>query len=200
MSSRNYEEIGYGHHLDLLIILHDLLCVSNPMRIGCRAKSINFKVHLPYVWDRAWLVSLDENAPKHVSIPGAMEVKFYESNDTVGQKHLDMNLVNKQSTQWWASALTCQKKKWVCDAQTSTWVRVGVLVLRNLGRWLQRPIRELQFGKNTWWAIWWCVCSPPPSPCQCRCCSDDLSYRYESIVVKPSLARKTQHHTEGFRV
>ena len=87
MSSRNYEENGYGHHLDLLIILHELLCVSNPMRIGCRAKSINFKVHLPYVWDRAWL----QNAPKHVSIPGAMEVKFYESNDNVGQKHLDMN-------------------------------------------------------------------------------------------------------------
>lgn len=43
MSSRNYEENGYGHNPDLLIILHCLLCVSNPMRIGCRAKSINLR-------------------------------------------------------------------------------------------------------------------------------------------------------------
>ena len=38
MSARNYEENGYGHHPDLLIILHCLLCVSNPFELGAELK------------------------------------------------------------------------------------------------------------------------------------------------------------------
>ena len=42
MNSKIHETNGYNHDLDLLIILHQWR-VSNPMRSGCREKSIHLK-------------------------------------------------------------------------------------------------------------------------------------------------------------
>ena len=47
MRSKHFEENGYGHNLDLLIISHQLR-VSGSTRSGCRGKYM-FKTHLPYV-------------------------------------------------------------------------------------------------------------------------------------------------------
>jgi hypothetical protein len=49
MSSKSYEENGYWHNLDLLIILH--LRVIHLMRNGCNTKSVTLKhaylIHAP---------------------------------------------------------------------------------------------------------------------------------------------------------
>ena len=42
-SSKIYEESGYGHDLDLLIILNSLWCVSYPTRSGCRQRSVHLR-------------------------------------------------------------------------------------------------------------------------------------------------------------
>ena len=47
MRYKKYEESGYGHNLNLLIISHQLR-VSDSTRSGCREKYM-FKNHLPYV-------------------------------------------------------------------------------------------------------------------------------------------------------
>ena len=44
MSSQNYERNGYKHELDLAIISHYInMHVSDPMRSGCRAKSVHLR-------------------------------------------------------------------------------------------------------------------------------------------------------------
>lgn len=43
MSSQDYDENSYGHALNSAIILHYIMCVSYPMRRGCKAKSVHLK-------------------------------------------------------------------------------------------------------------------------------------------------------------